>query len=261
VCSSDLLLLLEALDANLPEIDGMVRAFQRATTALKYAPVPVVAAPFGRVLGGGVEICLHSHRVQASHETYMGLVEAGVGLLPAGGGTKELLLRAMSHFPEGTGADALPFVRRAFETIGMARVSTSAWEAFDLGFLRSGDGVTMNREHLIHDAKRAALDLLETGWQPLHGPATVSVVGRDGLANIRSMLHTMQAGRQISEHDALVAERVGRVLCGAEVDGGTVVTEEYLLDLERRAFLELCGQRKTLERIRHILKTGKPLRN
>ncbi|NTU60257.1 MAG: 3-hydroxyacyl-CoA dehydrogenase/enoyl-CoA hydratase family protein, partial [Deltaproteobacteria bacterium] len=255
------LLLLEALDGNFPEIEAVVRAFQRATAALKYSPVPVVAAPFGRVLGGGAEVCLHSHRVQASHESYIGLVEVGVGLLPAGGGTKELLLRAMAHSPEGTGADPLPFVRKAFETIALGKVSTSAWEAFDLGFLRTGDGVTMNREHLIHDAKRAALDLLETGWQPLHGPASVSVMGRDGFADIRSMLHTMKQGRQISEHDALVAERVGWVLCGGEVDGGSVVTEEYLLDLERRAFVELCGRRKTLERIRHTLKTGKPLRN
>ena len=256
-----MLLLFEALEGNIPEIDAMVRAFQRGTMALKYAPVPVVAAPFGRVLGGGAEVCLHAHRVQASHETYMGLVEVGVGLLPAGGGTKELLLRAMSRSPAGTGADPLPFVRQAFETIGMAKVSLSAWEAFDLGFLRGGDGVCMNPEHLIADAKRAALDLLETGWQPLQRPAKVAVMGRDGLANIRSMLHNMVQGRQISEHDALVGEKVGWVLCGGEVDGGTVVDEDYLLDLERRAFVELCAQKKTLERIQHILKTGRPLRN
>jgi 3-hydroxyacyl-CoA dehydrogenase len=256
-----MLLLFEALEGNLPEIDAMVRAFQGGTMALKYAPVPVVAAPFGRVLGGGAEVCLHAHRVQASHETYMGLVEVGVGLLPAGGGTKELLLRAMAKSPAGTGADPLPFVRQAFETIGMAKVGLSAWEAFDLGFLRGGDAVSMNPEHLIGDAKRAALDLLETGWQPLQRPAKVAVMGRDGLANIRSMLHNMVQGRQISEHDALVGEKVGWVLCGGEVDGGAVVTEDYLLDLERRAFVELCAQRKTLERIQHILKTGKPLRN
>jgi len=238
-----------------------VRAFQGATMALKYAPVPVVAAPFGRVLGGGAEVCLHSHRVQASHETYIGLVEVGVGLLPAGGGTKEMLLRQMACSPEGTGADPLPFVRKAFDALGMGKVSLSAWEAFDLGFLRRGDGVSMNPEHLIHDAKRAALDLLDTGWQPLRRPARVAVMGRDGLANVRSMLHNLVQGRQISEHDALVGGKIAWVLCGGEVDGGTVVTEEYLLDLERRAFVELCGQRKTLERIQHILKTGKPLRN
>ncbi len=256
-----MLLLFEALEGNLPEISAMVRAFQDATMALKYAPVPVVAAPFGRVLGGGAEVCLHCHRVQASLETYMGLVEVGVGLLPAGGGTKELLLRWMSRYPEETGADPMPFVRKAFEAIGMAKVSFSAREAFDLGFLRSGDRITMNREHLIHDAKMAALDLLETGWQPLHRPETVKVLGRDGLANIRSMLHNMKAGRYITEYDAVVGEKVGWVLCGGEVDAGTEVTEDYLLDLERRAFVELTAQRKTLERIQHILKTGKPLRN
>ncbi|MHB8766599.1 MAG: 3-hydroxyacyl-CoA dehydrogenase/enoyl-CoA hydratase family protein, partial [Deferrisomatales bacterium] len=254
-----MLLLFEALEGNLPEVDGMVRAFQNATMALKYAPVPVVAAPFGRVLGGGTEVCLHCHRVQASHETYMGLVEVGVGLVPAGGGTKELLLRAMADAPEG--ADPMPFVRRAFEAIGMAKVSLSAWEAFDLGFLRRGDRVTLHREHLIHDAKRAALDLLDTGWQPLTRPETVTVMGRDGLANVRSMLHNMVSGRQISPHDALVGEKVAWILCGGEVDNGTRLTEDQLLDLERRAFVELCGQRKSLERIQHILKTGKPLRN
>ncbi len=256
-----MLLLFEALEGNLPEIAAMVRAFQDATMALKYAPVPVVAAPFGRVLGGGAEVCLHCHRVQASLETYMGLVEVGVGLLPAGGGTKELLLRWMARYPEDTGADPMPFVRKAFESIGMAKVSFSAREAFDLGFLRSGDRITMNREHLIHDAKMAALDLLETGWQPLHRPETVKVLGRDGLANIRSMLHNMKAGRHITGYDAVVGEKVGWVLCGGEVDAGTEVTEDYLLDLERRAFVELTAQRKTLERIQHILKTGKPLRN
>jgi 3-hydroxyacyl-CoA dehydrogenase len=255
-----MLVLFEALEGNFPELSAMVRAFQNGTMALKYAPVPVVAAPFGKVLGGGAEVCLHAHRVQASLESYIGLVEVGVGLVPAGGGTKELLLRAMAGHPGG-GADPLPLVRRAFESIGMAKVGLSAYEAFDLGFLRPGDGVTLNREHLIHDAKRSALAMLESGWQPLQRPARVQVMGRDGLANIRSMLHNMQGGGFISEHDALVGEKVGWILCGGEVDNGTEVSEDYLLDLERRAFVELLAQRKTLERIQHILKTGKPLRN
>jgi 3-hydroxyacyl-CoA dehydrogenase len=143
----------------------------------------------------------------------------------------------------------------------MAKVGLSAYEAFDLGFLRPGDGVTLNREHLIHDAKRSALAMLEAGWQPLQRPARVKVMGRDGLANIRSMLHNMRDGGFISEHDALVGGKVGWILCGGEVDNGTEVSEDYLLDLERRAFVELLAQRKTLERIQHILKTGKPLRN
>ena len=255
-----MLVLFEALEGNYPELSAMVRAFQNGTMALKYAPVPVVAAPFGRVLGGGAEVCLHAHRVQASLESYIGLVEVGVGLVPGGGGTKELLLRAMANHP-GAGADSLPLVRRAFESIGMAKVGMSAYEAFDLGFLRPGDAVTLNREHLIEDAKRSALAMLEAGWQPLQRPARVKVMGRDGLANIRSMLHNMHGGGFISEHDALVGEKVGWILCGGEVDNGTEVSEDYLLDLERRAFVELLAQRKTLERIQHILQTGKPLRN
>lgn len=255
-----MLLLFEALEGNYDEVDLMVRAFQKATMSLKYAPIPIVAAPFGRVLGGGTEVVLHCHRVQASHETYMGLVEVGVGLIPAGGGTKELLLRAMDHVA-ARDADPLLHVKKAFEAIAMAKVSLSAYEAFDLGFLRPGDRVSMNPDRLIHDAKAAALEMLETGWQPLKGPATTRAMGVDGMANIRMVLEIMRSGRYISEHDGKVAERVGRVLCGGEIDSGSTVDENQLLDLERRAFVELCAERKTLERIRHILQTGKPLRN
>lgn len=255
-----MLLLFEALEGNLEEIDLMVRAFQKSTMSLKYAPIPVVAAPFGRVFGGGAEIVLHSHRVQASLETYMGLVEVGVGLIPAGGGTKELLLRAMAKCP-ARDTDPLPFVKKVFETIGMAKVGLSAQEAFDLGFLRQGDRISMNQERLIHDAKMAALEMLETGWQPLKAPETVRVMGEDGMANIRMVLEIMKEGRYISEHDAKISEKLGRILCGGEVDAGSTADEYQLLDLERRAFVELCAERKTLERIRHTLQTGKPLRN
>lgn len=255
-----MLLMFEAAEGNLDEVDLMVRAFQRATMAIKYAPIPVVAAPFGRVLGGGAEIVLHSHRVQASLETYMGLVEVGVGLLPAGGGTKELLLRAMDHAP-AKDSDPLPFVKRVFETIAMAKVGLSAYEAFDLGFMRQGDRVSMNPERLIHDAKEAALEMLETGWQPLKAPATVRVMGVDGMANIRMVLSIMKSGRYISDHDFKVSEKIGRVLTGGEIDGNSIIDEYQLLDLERRGFVELCAERKTLERIKQILQTGKPLRN
>jgi 3-hydroxyacyl-CoA dehydrogenase len=166
----------------------------------------------------------------------------------------------MDNCPSNT-ADPLPFVQKAFEAIGTAKVSTSAHEAFDLGFLRKGDRVTMNAERLIHDAKVSALDLLETGWTPLKSPQKVRVMGTDGIANIKMMLHNMLQGGYISEHDALVSEKLGTILCGGAIDPGTVVDEDYLLDLERRAFVELCANRKTLERIRHTLKTGKPLRN
>lgn len=254
-------LLFEALEGNIYEIDAMIRAFQGATMALKYSPIPVVGAPFGRVLGGGAEVCLHCHGIQASHETYIGLVEFGVGLIPAGGGTKELLVRAMKANGEGIDADRLPFMRKVFETIGTAKVSMSAREAFDLGFFRSGDGVTMNRDHLIRDAKQAALSLLETGWQPLHGREKVKALGRDGFANVKMILLNMKEAGQISEHDALVAEKLGWILCGGEIDQGTEIDEDYLLDLERRAFVELIVQPKTIQRIQHILQTGKPLRN
>ncbi|MBI5439772.1 MAG: 3-hydroxyacyl-CoA dehydrogenase/enoyl-CoA hydratase family protein [Deltaproteobacteria bacterium] len=237
-------------------IDRTIRTAQRAMMALKRSPIPVVAAPFGKVLGGGLEVCLHCHRVQASHETNMGLVELGVGLLPAAGGTKELLLRRTARaegFPLGA-------AQRAFEVISQAKVSGSAWEAFDLGYLREGDGVTMNREHLIYAAKRTALGMLESGWQPVP-PATVAVLGRDGLANLRAQIHNMRDAGYLSDHDALLADRVAWVLCGGDVDAGALVGEQYLLDLERKAFVELCRTPKTLERIQHMLKTGKPLRN
>jgi 3-hydroxyacyl-CoA dehydrogenase len=255
-----MLMLFEALEGNWFELDMMVRAFQKSLVSIKYSPVPVVAAPFGRVLGGGAEVCLHSHRIQASLESYMGLVEVGVGLIPGGGGTKEMLFRQMENCPSNT-ADPLPFIQKAFETIGMAKVSMSAHEAFDLGFLRRGDRVSMNAERLINDAKLAALDLLETGWTPLKRPQTVRVMGTDGIATIKMMLHNMRQGNYISDHDMLVSEKLGSILCGGEIDPGTIVDEDYLLDLERRAFIELCSNRKTLERIRHTLKTGKPLRN
>ncbi|PLX40670.1 MAG: 3-hydroxyacyl-CoA dehydrogenase [Deltaproteobacteria bacterium] len=256
-----MLILFVALEGELDAINAMVAAFQNGTMSLKYSPVPVVAAPFGRVLGGGAEVCLHSHRVQASLESYMGLVEVGVGLVPGGGGTKEFALRTMAGYP-GSGADPFPFIRNAFETIAMAKVSFSAHEAQGLGFLRPGDRISMNAEHLIDDAKRSAIDLLESGWTPLvKETATIKALGRDGLGNFRSVLHNMKSGKFISEHDELVATKVATILCGGDIEAGTEVTEQYLLDLERRAFIELCAERKTLERIQHILKTGKPLRN
>jgi 3-hydroxyacyl-CoA dehydrogenase len=255
-----MLILFEALEGNAAEIDLMVRTFQKTMMGLKYGPVPVVAAPFGRVLGGGVEVCLHCHRIQAAFETYMGLVEVGVGVIPAGGGTKEMLLRAMARRP-APDTDPMPFVKHAFETIGMAKVSMGALEARDLGFLREGDAISMNADRLIHDAKRSALALLESGWQPLQGPAVVQAMGEDGLANIRSALYNLRKGGYITDHDGVVAEKLGRILCGGEVTPGRMVDENYLLDLERRAFLELCAERKTLERMRAILQTGKPLRN
>jgi 3-hydroxyacyl-CoA dehydrogenase len=251
-----MLLLLEAQEGNWDEIDLMVRAFQKATMGLKYADVPVVVATGGMTLGGGCEIALHGNRVQAAAESYIGLVEAGVGLIPAGGGTKELLLRATS----GVAGDLLPAVQRVFETIGFAKVSTSAADARRLGLLREVDRVTMNRERLIADAKAAAL-VRAGDYVPPPRPAAIRVGGAGLLAALKLGVHLAWRAGRISDHDALMGRRLAWILAGGDVEHETTVTEERLLDLEREAFLSLCGEAKTLERIAHTLKTGKPLRN
>jgi 3-hydroxyacyl-CoA dehydrogenase len=219
-------------------IDGTLRHAQSVMMALKYAPVPIVAASFGKVLGGGLELCLHTRRMQAAHETSMGLVETTVGVIPGAGGSKEILLRAMAA--AGLRQADLPVLRRAFEIIAMAKTSGSAWEAFDLLFLRPGDGVTMNRDGLLHAAKQSALALLACGWQPL-APVRFEAAGRDGLGNLRMLLHNLRQGDRI--------------------DAGTVIDEAYLLDIERAAFVDLCHEPLTQERMAHVLQTGKPLRN
>lgn len=239
-------------------VDEALQAAQRASMAMKYAPIPLVAAPFGRVLGGGLEICLHCHRIQAHAEVNMGLVEVGVGLVPSAGGIKEALLRAMVH---SKGAVALfPLITRAFEPISQARTTGSAWDAFDMGYMRPGDGVTMNRDSVIYSAKQVALSMVEAGWQPLI-PAKVAVMGRDGIGNFRNILYNFRGGDFISDHDRFLAEAVAEVMSGGNVDPDTEVDEQYLLDLERKAFLKVCRTPKTLERLQHMLSTGKPLRN
>ncbi len=255
-----MLVLLEALEGNWDEIDMMVRAFQQSTAALQYAAVPVVAATAGRVLGGGCEIVLHSSRVQAAAESYIGLVEAGVGLIPAGGGCKEMLARAVRDVP-APAADLLPFVQRVFETIGFAKVSTSATDARRLGFLDDADRITMNRDRLIADAKALALERVEEGYrQPV--PRTAIPVGGETLAAALKLgVHLAWRAGRITDHDAVVGRALAHVLAGGSLPHQTTVSEQYLLDLEREAFLKLCGERKTLERIQHTLKTGKPLRN
>jgi 3-hydroxyacyl-CoA dehydrogenase len=254
-----MLLLLEAQEGNWDDIDMMVRAFQDATQALRYADVPVVVATAGLAIGGGCEIALHGHRVQAAAETYLGLVETGVGLIPAGGGTKELLARIVDELPDPR-ADLLPSAQRAFETIGFAKVSTSAADARRLGFLRDADGVTMNRERLIADAKAVALECVREGYQR---PARrLIAVGGDGvLAALKLGVHLAWRGGRISEHDALVGRTLANVLAGGPLPHRTMVSEQYLLDLEREAFLKLTGEPKTLERIQYTLKTGKTFRN
>jgi 3-hydroxyacyl-CoA dehydrogenase len=255
------LLLMEAQEGNWDEIDTMVRAFQAATMAIKYAPVPVIVAPAGLAIGGGCEICLPADRIQAAAETYMGLVEVGVGLIPAGGGTKELILRANAR---AGGGDAQPFLREAFETIGFARVSTSAADARRLGYLRDVDGITMNRERLIADAKARALSRVAEGYAPPPPQNAIAVGGADVLATLLVGVHLAHRAGRLSDHDATIGRALARVISGgaaADVPHRTTVAEGYLLDLEREAFLSLCGERRTLERIAHTLKTGKMLRN
>ncbi|MDR7485946.1 MAG: 3-hydroxyacyl-CoA dehydrogenase/enoyl-CoA hydratase family protein [Armatimonadota bacterium] len=254
------LVLLEAQEGNWEELDLALRAFQQVATAIRRAPFPVVAAPFGRTLAGAVELCMACPHVQAAAETYMGLVETGVGLIPAGSGTMEMARRAAACIPDGADADLLPFVRWVFDTMATARVSTSAEEARALGYLRPSDGISVNGELLLADAKAAALALVRAHWRP-HPPALIRVVGQRGYAAIESVLHIMRTGGHITDHDVVVAKKLGYVLCGGLVPDGTRVAEDYLLDLEREAFLSLLGTRATQDRIRHMLQTGRPLRN
>ena len=255
-----MLLLLEAQEGNWDEIDLMIRAFQGSTQALRYADIPVIVAPAGLTLGGGCEIALHGDRIQAAAESYIGLVEVGVGLIPGGGGTKEMLARAVEGLP-ATHADLLPFVQRVFETIGFATVSTSAAHARRLGFLDEADRVTMNRERLIADAKDYALERVREGYQRPAPRMAIPVGGDSVLSALKLGVHLAWRGGRISDHDAVVGRVLAQVLAGGALPYQTTVSEPYLLDLEREAFLKLCGERKTLERIQHTLKTGKPLRN
>jgi 3-hydroxyacyl-CoA dehydrogenase len=255
-----MLVLLEAQDGNWDEIDLTVRAFQQATMGLRYAGVPVVVAPAGLALGGGCEIALHADRVQAAAETYMGLVEVGVGLIPAGGGTKEMVARAAEQAPPGT-TDLLPAIQRAFETIGFAKTSTSGPDARRIGYLRDVDAFTMNRERLIADAKARALQRVADGYQPPVARTAIPVGGDAVAAPLKLGVHlALRAGR-ISEHDALIGRKLVHIMSGGTLPHPTVVSEQHLLDLEREAFLSLVAERKTQERMQHTLKTGKPLRN
>jgi len=253
-----MLLLLESQEGNWDEVDLMVRAFQGATMALKYTDVPVVVAPAGLALGGGCEIALHADRVQAAAETYIGLVEVGVGLIPAGGGTKEMLARAMEG--AAPSADPLPLVQRVFETIGFAKVSTSGSDAKRLGYLRDADGITMNRDHLKRDAKAIALGRVPAYVRPQPRTA-IRVGGRSLFATLKLGVHLAWRGGRISDHDALIGRKLAWILAGGDLPHAGALTEQQVLDLEREAFLSLCGERKTQERIAHTLKTGKPLRN
>src|SRR6188474_1638325 len=253
-----MLVLLEAQEENWDEIDLMVRAFQQTTMALRYADVPVIVAPAGLAIGGGCEIVLHADRVQAAAESYIGLVEVGVGLIPAGGGTKEMVARAADA---RTGSDLLPTIQRAFENIGFARTSTSAADAQRLGYLQPTDAWTMNRERLLADAKARALQRVREGYQPPAPRRAIPVGGDTVSAPLKLGVHLAHRAGRISDHDALIGRKLAMIMAGGALPNATVVTEQHLLDLEREAFLSLVAERKTQERIAHTLKTGKPLRN
>jgi 3-hydroxyacyl-CoA dehydrogenase len=257
---ADLMMLAFAMQMKqFAEIERMVRAFQKATLALKSAQVPVVAAPYGLTLGGGCEFTMHATAALAHAETYMGLVEIGAGLLPAGGGTKELALRAVQTATAAE-ADVGPFIVRAFRNIGLARVSTCADELFEMGLLREGDRVCMDLDGQLGAAKAFALALVPT-HRPTPAVAAFPAPGRSLAASLKSQLWNLAQGGQITPHEHIIAGKVADILCGGDVPAGTPVSEQHLLDLEREGFLSLCGEAKTLERIGHLLKTGKPLRN
>lgn len=256
-----MLLLLEAEEGNWDEIDLMVRTFQQTTLALRDAEVPVIVCPAGLALGGGCELALHAARVQAAAETYMGLVEVGVGLIPAGGGTTAMLARAVEHLTPDQHRNLIAIVRPVFETMALGKVSTSGPDARRLGYLRDVDGISMNRDRLIADAKRVALEIASGGYHPPARRTRIPVGGDDVRAALTIGVHLAWRAGQASDHDALIARSLAGILAGGALPHATLVDEQYLLDLEREAFLRLCGEAKTRERIRYTLKTGKTLRN
>ncbi|HEX9206453.1 MAG TPA: 3-hydroxyacyl-CoA dehydrogenase/enoyl-CoA hydratase family protein [Candidatus Deferrimicrobiaceae bacterium] len=256
-----MLVFLEAQNKQFANIERMVKGFQDACMRLRYSERPVVAAPAGMALGGGAEICLGADRIRAAAETYMGLVEVGVGLLPAGGGLKEMVVRHLEGIPDGVAADPLPFLRKAFETVGLGKVATSAREAREMGFLRPWDGITIQRDFLIHDAKNTVLAMNREGYEPPRPRTDIALPGRSAFPAFAYGLYAMRAAGQISEHDEKIGRKIAWVLTGGDVPPGTRFSEQELLDMEREAFLSLCGEEKTQARIQFMLMKGKPLRN
>jgi 3-hydroxyacyl-CoA dehydrogenase len=252
------LVVMAAQQGNWKAIEDMTKQLQDGLMRLKYASVPVVTAPFGLTLGGGAEVAMHGTQIRAYCELYMGLVEAGVGLIPAGGGCKELLARSLSTLPDD--ADPFPFIKRIFLNVAMAKVSMSAEEARAMGMLAEHDQVTLNRDYLIEDAKQTALGLAKAGFKTPRR-RTFRLPGESGYATLRSTLQMMQIAHQISAHDVVVGSKLAWVLCGGSTAPTVRVTEQHILDLEREAFLSLCGEEKTRERMQYMLMNNKPLRN
>ena len=248
----------QLMAGRLAEVEQLVEQFQETTQALKFSAIPTVAAVDGLALGGGCEFVMHCDHAVVTLESYLGLVEAGVGLLPAGGGCKELAMRAAA---EARGGDIGPFIQRYFRAAAMAEVGRSAEHAKALGYLRSSDTVVMNRYELLHVAKARLRALAESGYRPPLRQNAIPVAGRNAIGTIKAFMINMREGGQISEHDYLIGSKVATVMCGGDVEGGSLVDEQWLLDLERHHFMELLATEKTQARIEHMLKSGKPLRN
>lgn len=253
------LLFMYAIEQEYDEIDMMIRTFQNTMMRARYSSIPVVVCPAGLTLGGGCELTLHADKVQAHAETYIGLVEFGVGLIPAGGGSKEMTLRVSDDFEEGD--IQLNALKNAYLNIGMAKVATSAHEAIGMNYIRRSDGISVNRSRQIKDAKTSVLEIAAAGYTMPKMRKDIKVMGKSGLGMFIAGANSMVAGKFISEHDKLISEKLAYVMCGGDLSAPTTVSEQYLLDLEREAFLSLTGEKKTLERIQSILNTGKPLRN
>ncbi|WP_299087588.1 3-hydroxyacyl-CoA dehydrogenase/enoyl-CoA hydratase family protein [uncultured Metabacillus sp.] len=254
------LILMEAQDDNYFEIDMVIHQFQQAMMKIKYSKKPVVAAPFGMTLGGGAEICLPASSIQASSETYMGLVEVGVGLIPGGGGNKELYMKHLNSMPKGIEFDLQSVANKVFETIAMAKVSTSAAEARKNRFLNDNDRISVNSDHLLYDAKQRVIELYNNGYQPPIRKK-VPVVGETGYATLLLGAQSMYLSGYISDHDLKIAKKLAYVIAGGKVPFGTEVDEQYLLNLEKEAFLSLVAEGKSQQRMQHMLVKGKPLRN
>lgn len=254
------LIFMLAAEQEFEELDIEIRHFQDTMMRLRYSVIPVVVAPHGLTLGGACEMCLHSDKVQAAAETYIGLVELGVGLIPGGGGTKEFALRAADDMHDNE-PETITLQQR-FLTIGTAKVSTSAKEAYSMGILRKGtDNISMNQSRRITGAKEAVIELYNSGYTKPVQRSDIKVLGRGGLGVLYAGINGMFRGNYISEHDVKIARKLAYVMCGGDLTEPTLVSEQYLLDLEREAFLSLCGERKTLERLQSVIKGGKPVRN
>lgn len=256
-----MMLLLAAQEEEWDDINMMVAALQKAVMRLRYSAKPVVTAPYGLTLGGGCEISMHGDRIRAAAETYMGQVEVGVGLIPAGCGTKEMTMRAMDAAGRVPDADPVAFLKKTFELLGMGKVATSAQEARAFGFLRDVDSISMNGDRLIADAKQDVLNLASSGYVPPVERTDILVLGEQAQSAMKLALHMMKRGGFISDHDEVIGKKLAHIMSGGNINHREYVTEQYLIDLEREAFLSLCGERKTQERIAAMLKTGKPLRN